>query len=219
MLPKSQRILPDYPRKTGLSRMMSGFSAARKLDCRPDNFLFAVSNFLKNGVSGNFPSPGLRTGNLPENQIFQTIRRNGLVGGVTDYSEKPSCQDSSLTGSRVTFVAERSSKRSMPTQTVTRSAESDLEPATLYTVLAEVRNIPKWAPVFADAIDRTKEYYLFVAMFYGSSVSRLRQLVPVECFHRGWSVVPPSQETHSASSGSLRCNGDLRELNRAPLRH
>ena len=34
--------------------MMSGFSAARKLDCRPDNFLFAVSNFLKNGVIGNF---------------------------------------------------------------------------------------------------------------------------------------------------------------------
>ena len=42
----------------------------------------------------------------------------------------------------------------MPTQTVTRSAESDIEPARLYNVLAEASNIPKWAPVFADAIER-----------------------------------------------------------------
>ena len=42
----------------------------------------------------------------------------------------------------------------MPTQTVTRSVESDLEPARLYNVLAEAGNIPKWAPVFADAIER-----------------------------------------------------------------
>jgi hypothetical protein len=42
----------------------------------------------------------------------------------------------------------------MPTQTVTRSAESDLEPGKLYNVLAEASNIPKWAPVFADAIER-----------------------------------------------------------------
>ena len=42
----------------------------------------------------------------------------------------------------------------MPTQTVTRSVESDLEPAKLYNVLAEPSNIPKWAPVFADAIER-----------------------------------------------------------------
>jgi hypothetical protein len=41
----------------------------------------------------------------------------------------------------------------MPTQTVTRSAECDLEPGKLYNVLAEPRNIPKWAPVFADAIE------------------------------------------------------------------
>ena len=42
----------------------------------------------------------------------------------------------------------------MPTQTVTRAAESELEPGRLYNVLAEASNIPKWAPVFADAIDR-----------------------------------------------------------------
>ena len=42
----------------------------------------------------------------------------------------------------------------MPLQTVTRAAESDLEPIEIYNVLAEVSNIPKWAPVFADAIER-----------------------------------------------------------------
>ena len=41
----------------------------------------------------------------------------------------------------------------MQTQTVTRSAESDLEPAKLYDVLGQVSNIPNWAPVFADAIE------------------------------------------------------------------
>jgi hypothetical protein len=42
----------------------------------------------------------------------------------------------------------------MGTQTVTRSFESDLEPGKLYNVLADASNIPKWAPVFADAIER-----------------------------------------------------------------
>jgi hypothetical protein len=42
----------------------------------------------------------------------------------------------------------------MPTQTVTRSAESDFEPDKLYNVLVEASNIPRWAPVFADAIER-----------------------------------------------------------------
>jgi hypothetical protein len=47
----------------------------------------------------------------------------------------------------------------MQTQTVTRSAESDLEPASLYDVLAEAGNIPKWAPVFADAIERIDDQH------------------------------------------------------------
>ncbi len=38
-------------------------------------------------------------------------------------------------------------------QTVTRTTESDLEPGQIYAVLAEANNIPKWAPVFADAIE------------------------------------------------------------------
>jgi Polyketide cyclase / dehydrase and lipid transport len=42
----------------------------------------------------------------------------------------------------------------MPTQTVTRTIECDLEPDRIYAVLAEASNIPKWAPVFADAIER-----------------------------------------------------------------
>jgi hypothetical protein len=45
----------------------------------------------------------------------------------------------------------------MPTQTVTRAAESDLEPTALYKVLADATNIPTWAPVFADAIERVDD--------------------------------------------------------------
>jgi hypothetical protein len=42
----------------------------------------------------------------------------------------------------------------MHPQTVTRAAESDLEPTALYKILAEANNIPRWAPIFADAIER-----------------------------------------------------------------
>lgn len=42
----------------------------------------------------------------------------------------------------------------MSNQTVTRTVESDSEPIEIYNALAEVSNIPKWAPVFADAIER-----------------------------------------------------------------
>jgi hypothetical protein len=42
----------------------------------------------------------------------------------------------------------------MPNQTVTRTVESDSEPIEIYNVLAQVSNIPKWAPVFAEAIER-----------------------------------------------------------------
>ena len=55
------------------------------------------------------------------------------------------------------FGAELSSKECMTTQTVTRSTESDVEPSRLYNVLAEVSNIPKWAPVFADSIERVDD--------------------------------------------------------------
>jgi hypothetical protein len=50
----------------------------------------------------------------------------------------------------------------MPTQTVTRAAESDLEPKEIYKVLAEASNTPKWAPVFADAIQRIDDTHYTV---------------------------------------------------------
>jgi hypothetical protein len=42
----------------------------------------------------------------------------------------------------------------MANQTVTRGAESELEASVIYDVLADPRNIPDWAPVFADSIQR-----------------------------------------------------------------
>src|SRR5579859_2646541 len=45
----------------------------------------------------------------------------------------------------------------MPTQTVTRVVEADIEPERLYHFLAEASNIPKWAPVFADSIERVSD--------------------------------------------------------------
>jgi hypothetical protein len=50
----------------------------------------------------------------------------------------------------------------MSIQTVTRTAESDAEPIEIYNVLAEVSNIPKWAPVFADAIERIDDTHFSV---------------------------------------------------------
>jgi hypothetical protein len=44
----------------------------------------------------------------------------------------------------------------MHIQTVTRAAESDLEPMKLY-VLAEASNIPQCAPAFGDAIERISD--------------------------------------------------------------
>jgi hypothetical protein len=45
----------------------------------------------------------------------------------------------------------------MQLQTVTRTAESEIEPAAIYDVLAEVTNITEWAPVFADAVERVDD--------------------------------------------------------------
>jgi Polyketide cyclase / dehydrase and lipid transport len=50
----------------------------------------------------------------------------------------------------------------MSSQTVTRAVESDFEPGEIYKVLAEVSNIPKWAPVFADAIERIDDTHFSV---------------------------------------------------------
>ena len=45
----------------------------------------------------------------------------------------------------------------MPPQTLTRSVETELEPENLFKLLSEVDNIPKWAPVFADKIERIRD--------------------------------------------------------------
>jgi hypothetical protein len=45
----------------------------------------------------------------------------------------------------------------MSSQTVTRATESDFEPGEIYRILAEVSNIPKWAPAFAEAIERVDD--------------------------------------------------------------
>ena len=50
----------------------------------------------------------------------------------------------------------------MPNQTVTRTVESNSEPIDIYNVLAQVNNIPKWAPVFADTIERIDDAHYSV---------------------------------------------------------
>jgi hypothetical protein len=45
----------------------------------------------------------------------------------------------------------------MANQTVTRAAECDLESGGIYDVLAETSNLPKWAPGFADAVERIED--------------------------------------------------------------
>ncbi|QEE30705.1 hypothetical protein FTW19_23540 [Terriglobus albidus] len=50
----------------------------------------------------------------------------------------------------------------MSLQTVTRAAESDLEPIEIYKVLADVSNLPRWAPAFADSIESTDKTHFRV---------------------------------------------------------
>jgi Polyketide cyclase / dehydrase and lipid transport len=45
----------------------------------------------------------------------------------------------------------------MAPQTVTRATECDLEPGDVFRVLAEASNLPKWAPVFADTVERVDD--------------------------------------------------------------
>jgi hypothetical protein len=41
----------------------------------------------------------------------------------------------------------------MQQQTVTRATESSSDPAEVFRFLSEAKNIPRWAPVFADAVE------------------------------------------------------------------
>jgi hypothetical protein len=50
----------------------------------------------------------------------------------------------------------------MQAQTVTRAVESDIEPLTLYSILADASNIPAWAHIFADSIKPTGPHHATV---------------------------------------------------------
>src|ERR1700677_32018 len=71
----------------------------------------------------------------------------------------------------------------MANQTVTRAAECDLEPGGIYDVLAETSNLPKWAPGFADAIERIGDGQFRVTKG-GSSFRVEGALPPVRRYRR-----------------------------------
>jgi hypothetical protein len=48
-------------------------------------------------------------------------------------------------------------KRSMSSQTVTRTIESNFEPSLIYLKLKDVSLLPQWAPVFADKVEHARE--------------------------------------------------------------
>lgn len=50
----------------------------------------------------------------------------------------------------------------MENQTVTRATEADIEPKAIYDVVAEVSNIPDWAPAFADSVERIDDTHYSV---------------------------------------------------------
>jgi hypothetical protein len=52
------------------------------------------------------------------------------------------------------FLKKNRIQSGVANQTVTRTAESDLDSSVVYQVLADPRYIPDWAPVFADSIER-----------------------------------------------------------------
>jgi hypothetical protein len=45
----------------------------------------------------------------------------------------------------------------MPPQTLTHAVETESEPENLFKFLSEIENVPKWAPVFADRIERISD--------------------------------------------------------------
>ncbi len=78
----------------------------------------------------------------------------------------------------------------MNNRTVTLSAETETEPGTIFALLADPRNIPKWAPLFVDEISgdqqqgwlATKDGKSFVLQVNSSAssgtVDYLREIVP-----------------------------------------
>jgi hypothetical protein len=78
----------------------------------------------------------------------------------------------------------------MPDRTVTRTIEDDLDPDTILAVLMDPRLIPRWAPVFADEVEKissdawqvTKNGQTFAIEMEASPSSRtvdyLREIAP-----------------------------------------
>jgi hypothetical protein len=58
----------------------------------------AGSAAIDTSVFCTFLTFGCFEGQVSKNLILQAIRRDGLVGGVTDHSDQATCQDLSLTG-------------------------------------------------------------------------------------------------------------------------
>ncbi|WP_058189886.1 SRPBCC family protein [Terracidiphilus gabretensis] len=78
----------------------------------------------------------------------------------------------------------------MPDRTVTRAIEDDLEPDAIFAVLTEPRLLPRWAPAFADEVEKigsdswqiTKNGNKFTMQMATSAPSRavdyLREVAP-----------------------------------------
>ena len=78
----------------------------------------------------------------------------------------------------------------MPDRTVTRAIEDDLEPDAIFAVLTEPRLLPRWAPAFADEVEKigsdswqiTKNGNRFAMQMAASAASRtvdyLREVAP-----------------------------------------
>ena len=78
----------------------------------------------------------------------------------------------------------------MPNKTVTRTVEDDLDPDVILAVLMDAKLIPRWAPVFADAVESieadawqvTKNGERFVMHLAASASARtvdyLREVTP-----------------------------------------
>ena len=60
----------------------------------------------------------------------------------------------SFTAAREASRGPGASNAGMASQTITRVEKSDLEPGKIYAVLAEASNLRRWAPGFADAVER-----------------------------------------------------------------
>lgn len=110
----------------------------------------------------------------------------------------------------------------MHTLTVTSAAESDLEPSKLYSILAEASNIPKWAPAFADAIERINDTHYRVTKngdAFNLEVSLHQSAGTVDYTRempggkRGGAYIRVTPRPLGGSTVTMPCRSDLIQLN------